>query len=324
MLVKRIEDLRAHTKVASTLEWGDVQGSVKLAEERYVVNLISATEYNSLSAAYEANVALTLKQSNLLTRCQDAIANLAMWLYVNKGRGQVNGTGITADAKKDASKSLEQWSMYDLKDQYGEDGFAFLDILLDYLETNKNVYTDWTASESYTVFKESIISTVDQFDGYVKINRSRRLFLALKPKMKRVERDVIVEALTKPLYEDLKTKLKEKTALNDAETTVVELAREALALLTMAGSVLVLKLTLDDNGYFSFETTKTNTVKGRAIASPVDIAGLIQSLQGDAASTLATLSKFIEENFADLPGYTPPTTEAIAPIDQTDKNIYLL
>lgn len=325
MLVKRIEDLRAHTKVGSTLEWEQVKGSVKLAEERYIVNLISPTEYNALSAAYNAaeNPSLSTKQSQLLTLCQDAIANLALWLYIDKGRGHINGTGITADAKKDASKPVEQWSMYDLKDQYGEDGFAFLDILLNFLEDHKDIYTDWAASEAYTIFKESIISTVDQFDSYVKINRSRRLFLSMKPKMKRVERDVIVNALTKPLYDALLAKLKNNTALEAAEKQVVNLSREALALLTMAGSIPLLKLTLDNNGWFAFETTKTQTIKGRAIPSPVDVAALMESLQGDAQSTLNTLSAFINENSGSLPGYTPPTTSTVAPIDQTDKNIYL-
>ena len=49
------------------------------------------------------------------------------------------------------------------------------------MEKNEAMFLKWKTSDGYTVFKELFVTNTDAFQRWFNINRSRRLFVALRP-----------------------------------------------------------------------------------------------------------------------------------------------
>ena len=102
-------------------------------------------------------------------------------------------------------------------------------------------FVEWKSSDQYKIAHELLINTAEEFDTYFVIEKSRRLFLAVAPIMKRIERSTFKSMLNADLYSLLKSFILDPTVvLSESESEILESCKMPLVMLTMADACKLL------------------------------------------------------------------------------------
>ena len=145
------------------------------------------TDLRELARRIEANYALAFSLSALSVQ----LSNLGLNEYVG------------ADQKPVPLAKL-QLLRTDLEDAAGE----AVEALLEWLELNREFVPAWVSSESCTIEIGQFVATAREFQEHVDIDRSRRRFLKLRPRLRQAEEMVLRPVLGRPLLKAIKVELK--------------------------------------------------------------------------------------------------------------------
>jgi hypothetical protein len=303
-LFKTIEEVQAVQPTLSSSEFDNILPFIKQAELDFIIPAISKEQYDNLSAWYNtATPTDDAENEALLEKVQAALALYAYYLWIDSGQLQIGDSGIRI-ATTDTLKTAFQWQIDALKISVLNQAGSATDHLLDFMETNKDDYDLWSASESYTEFKDCFIVSAKDFTKiYGKLGGSRLNFLAIVGQMKKVE-DFILEAELSPAFY---AELREQYLDDDLSTEnalLIPMIKKALAHLTMAEAFTQLVVSISENGVLNFNTTagRINS-KQNLPAKDQQITKLELQARLDGATYLRKLKDFLRTNIADYPTY---------------------
>ena len=114
---------------------------------------------------------------------KQALVYFAAAINVNYGSVNTTPTGFQEHVNDNQKPiRLEVLDIY--QQSLLDSGFQKVELLLEYMETSTTTdFDDWKASEAYTVRSLPYISSVKEFQKYVNINGSRRLYRAIIPSL---------------------------------------------------------------------------------------------------------------------------------------------
>lgn len=167
----------------------------------------------------------------------------------------------------------------------------------------------WAASSQFRLIRELFI-TKDGFDTEFFIGGSRRVFLAVAPFIRSVQKNEILASLGTVKYELVKASLLEGSPSTEIETLLSKI-RPALALFAMSKAVLRLSVEVLPNGIFSnFITGTINSKSAAADPLRVQVSNLLNT---QALAELARLQDYLSRQMIEAAGGT------VEPVDLTER-----
>ena len=297
MLLKTIEDISAHVEININMDYNSLKPSIFQAELKYIIPAIGMAFYNELDAA----VAPTADQLQAIAHLNRALANYALYLYGPKGMVQTGDAGILEHSSQN-NVPTRQWVFDQLQESYHNAGDSSLDFALAWLELNKLKFPTWEESEAYTVSKELFVTNATELAEFTNVAESRRTFLAMRPFIRRAERQQLRELLGDELYKKLKGEL-----LSPEEKELIdEYIKPAVAVFAAYNAIPELPLEISDEGvrFKSFN----NGTRRKEKAGDTDLMQLYRSLESSGEAELLNLKAFLISNAEVYPEFKSSRT----------------
>lgn len=252
-LFNTTEELRAYSPARMTFSIEDLKPVLNEVELEYLSEqVLGPAEYESLEAAYQDD-ALDADQTALLAKCRPAIVGLALHRYTGEANVEFTSGGLAVTGNSDKRAPASEWRTRDFERKQLRSGMRGLDVLVNFLLQQAEVYNGYVASEQYAALVAGFTRTTGTFNQYVNIGNSGYLFQRMKPTITRIEEGPVQATLcSTALRDDLLTKLTEDTLSAD-EKKLVLLVQQSTAHLAMADSVVELSLQMGPDGIFTIE-----------------------------------------------------------------------
>ncbi len=163
------------------MEWQTFAPAVEQAELKYLKPLLGTAQYNALVTAYEDND-LSTEQGQLLKFVQRPLAYYAFHEALPLLTAMVSDMGVTEqESSEGTALRTRQWVFSGMQKSALENGDLFTDAMLSFLEDNHTNYPLWAGFPAFTVTKSLFINTTAEFNSFVPIGNSKRVWLALRP-----------------------------------------------------------------------------------------------------------------------------------------------
>jgi hypothetical protein len=179
-------------------------------------------------------------------------------------------------------------------------------------ETANTIYTIWTSSPEYKATQALFLRTTKQFDKYCVIE-SPYLFFKLCPGMAECETDEILPRIGKTKFDELKTKLKTPTDIDDAkDLQLLDLIRRALANYAYAWGIERFSVSLLPDSVVQKYSSDRNTIKASAPSLKMEPQAAIQAYRHTFDKTCQKIEELLKVQPTDLS--TLPTLPSIPDI----------
>jgi len=209
MLITTLQ-AKEYLKINATLDDSNFTPFIPDAEEKYLKPVLGdelfaildtwADEKNPEDDDYEILNALYEKVIPVIARFTLFIA--APQLDVNIGESGF--TVLTSNNLVPASAQRVDKSIASMEQL----AWNRVEILLKFLEENKDDYPEWVTSDAYTMQLRNLINSAAEFDKYVDIDKSRLTFQKMRHEMDNIERIDVIPVISQEMFDTLMTKIK--------------------------------------------------------------------------------------------------------------------
>lgn len=312
---------------------------INFVEDSEIVPLIGPAMYEALHDAYAA----TLDEDSdevaeledaalaaLLDKVRKVLTPLCVLQYKNSIVAQISDAGAV-EKSAEAGDPVRMWVSNLHSETLLSEAMKATDMLLAFLEANKDDYPDWVNSEAYTELTSNILQTTKQFNSVVYINGSRIFFKAISADVRHVEETVIVERIGDAMYNRLLDGLNDGT-LSNAEKGAVKLIISTVANLAIAKSSLPIIFGNDAVYKVYSESQYSGNRNNKAAPSASEMAVLkeqfnrrgLQSLDRLITYMNTTASVAVLSAYYNTPLYKNPNQGPEGSINDNLKNIFVL
>lgn len=256
---------------------------------REIAQFLGNTTYLELVATYEGTVDYESPAGQMLQFAQNAIANLAYRHFApsNDLQHGVNGRKMLTS---EDSKTPFEWMMAESNDELERRSFRAMDNLINLLDESSNT---WKASENYKTTHRLFVRSVAEFNQFYTIN-SPYLLEKLSPGITIAEKRLILPRIGKTVFDELKTKRKNNTALSAAEESLLLMIQEATVYSALAWGVIRLQVTLFPDSISQAVRSDRATLKARTPILNNALDQLEQKFNKDAAQVLLDIEAFVK------------------------------
>lgn len=241
MILSNTADLKKYISVSNSFEFSDFTPYINKVANTFTRKYIGDMHIE-LKDEITGETPEDLKKKQARELIQEVFANLGFYLYLPFATVQMESSGITV-TDNDERKSAEWWQIKDIRRELIRSGHYAMDILLAYLEDNKDVFSDWY-DKYKTINNELLVSTTFVFDQYFHIYSSRQTFLALQPTIRQVE-DQFIHTM---FCDELISHLKQTGLENQNHKNLKQTLQKAIVSFTVAKVADVGLFSLDDKG----------------------------------------------------------------------------
>lgn len=239
---------------------------------------------------------MCIRDRLLLERVRYAVASLAFHEYLPYAQVQINEEGVQVISSENA-KAAFRWQVEKLEESSLNSGYRFLEMLLSFLEENREDYPDWIHADR-EVF---LIHSASNFNEEVFINSSRLIFLRMMPSMKRVQRRIRAR-ISSALF-DLLRQLAAADGLEGKDIQLTEYLKAAIANLAYADSIRNLPVQFE-GGKMSIYSNDFPSDFKPGVQPQLETLALLARKHAEAGEkALRKAIKYIETNIDDFPGY---------------------
>jgi len=321
----KAEEIKKFISVNVSTNYGTIKPYIETAEREYILKLLGQDQYDEMVEYYEGHEASEERLDDLLRLVQKALINLAYYrgfpiLVIKMGDGGAyrNETETQKGPYKYQEKGLYR--------MFKADGFNGLDSVLEYLESNIDLFPLFSESENYTVFKDSFINTTAEFEEGYKIGGSRLVFLKLKPFIRQAEDFHIIPLIGRAYFDELKEQISDNDIAETNEVPI-DYIRKAVANFAIYRGIHQLGMTITDNGvFYSSDTGGQSDYQDEKALRPDDVMKLYQEAREAGNSYLSLLKNHLHNNINDYATYAESaaydSTNAAQIRDNTDKKTF--
>lgn len=232
IILNNIADLQKYVVVSQNLTYQSIYPAIFKAEHSYLKPILGDDLYNYFGSSFP--------DQDLEALLMNAIANLAMWLYITPGGAQIDDKGIYL------LKGPDMWRLSDsetlaLKKSYSSDAMDAIELLLSQLEANatapingqdSNAYQLWYVSPTRSRRQSLLLNTPEQFNDYINLHRNNATFSTLVEPLWHVQRHHIA-----PMLGDYYATLLAADNLTENDLLLLALVRETMANLAAAKAI---------------------------------------------------------------------------------------
>ncbi len=326
MLFKDINEVTAVLPVSSSADFKRLKPGIEAAERDFLVTAISKAMFKKLDDyAGTGNPGLSAddkqKWDELLRLSRIAVIHLAYYTGYDYLNALISGTGFQRQ-ESTTVKGLYKYQEDNLRNYFKSTGFNGIDDILEYLEENITVFTDFRDSEEYKSLKGNFIPDTKTFDSIYFIGGSRLTFLRLKKHITTISELALKQVLG---AENLKLIWAELAKDEPAQKVkdVLPVIRKALAFMSVAMLMEDSGADLTEKGlYFESKISGYNNDTKVQPSEKDRIAALIKRDNGIGESYLRELKNHLKDHAADWDNYVA-TTGYIHNRDNTGKKIFV-
>lgn len=318
MILETTADLKKYVSVAQSFLFEDFEPYITKAVNGFTKKYLGNLHVVLADAAPDSETNYQIK-NEAREHLRNAIANFGMFIYFPFMSVMLDSSGAT-EVKNDQRQRVNWGTEKDMRRELLRSAHEAMDYLLEILESNPNVFPQWT-TEFGTVNQKLLVHNTATFNEYYHIFNSRQTFLALQPSIRQVEDQYIRTMLCPELIEHL------KTDVSNIDLQVKQELQKAIVAFTVAKVANVGLFLLDENGLrVNFETLIDGRKESVSYGKTADqVSKLVQEQSNNGTQYLAVARELIQENLesftqCDAPlkvstssgtGYTPYDTPGI-------------
>lgn len=267
---------------------------ISIAQSQYLIKEIGSAFAMELETAY-ANATETDYQASARVLVQKTLANFAVALFIPKHKVAIDSSGVREVQDGDRRGAMPHDTAEAIK-AYDRDGWASLEELLEYLETNRTQFPTWASSVESTHFRNSLIRTTFDLELYSGIRISRRLFKRIKPHLSMAARAGVVPITGVPLYQEV---LAQHLAggVNEANGKLLESMCLIVAHGAIKSALGILPVEISEDGItVAANSSNANMVRARVGANDQAISNIATEAQRIYDEQVSSLLGFLQKN----------------------------
>lgn len=287
MILETTTDLKKYIAIASSFEFEDFEPYVTKAVNTYTRKYVGAlhTELADLQTGTDAVI-----KNEAREHLRNALSNFAFYLYIPLLQVQMDSSGMSI--VQNENRSAASWGQVkDIRKEVLRSGHEAMDLLLQILEANPTVFTDYTANYS-SINNELIVNSALIFSKWYNIFESRQTYLALQATIRLVEDQYIHTFLCAELIEALKTDVSGNLK---AVKVAVQKAIVAFTVAKVSNNGLFL---LNEYGLrINYEAAVDGRTENPTYGKPADQAQILANEQiANGTQYLTVVKEIIEAN----------------------------
>lgn len=307
LLFRATAELKKHYDIDVNTNFDTLKPFIEQAQELYLIPLISQKEFDMLTANIGTTpypnipTGLTAKYVILFEKAQRCLAYYTMYKALPYLNSSVGDMGVQQKSSKEGtSQSVAQWRHNERLESTLRDADFFADNMLSYMEDEKDTFTGWAMSASYTVTKDLFLPNTATFQKYIAISNSRRTYLAFRSFIEQAELKYILPAIGESYYIELKGKVVHGSA-NVNDKKLLPYIERALAYCAYYEAYWQLYFVISADGISVRTIDDGFTIK----KSPTDkeSAMAFERCQANRDTYLASLKRFINDARNEYPLY---------------------
>lgn len=316
MILNSTADLKKYISISGSFQFEDFEPYITKAVNTFTRKYVGDLHTTLKDLATGANSEI---ENEAREHLRNAISNFGYFIYLPLASVMMDSSGISVVTNENR-KSAEWWQIKDIRRELLRSGHEAMDLLLEVLEANPEVFTEWTEKFG-TINKELLVHNTETFNKYYHIFGSRQTFLALQPSIRQVEDQYMHTMLCPELIEALKA-----NAIGNVLAVKIAM-QKAIVAFTIAKVADVGLFLLDENGLrVNFETLIDGRKESPSYGKNADqTSSLVTEQLNNGTQYLNLVKQFIETNLSDfnqceLPllkastigtGYTPYDTKGV-------------
>lgn len=309
-------EMQPYVSVASSTNFTSLQAPLRNAFDAFIRVLLGEATTQRLLTIYAAPTP-TAKELRFLELAQAANAFLAFWYDFNEMQLFIDDSGSHSQ-ESDRQKRLYKYQEQQLRDGWKNKGFGALDNLLEYLEVNADVFTEFAASTNFTVLKKEIVRSTKEVNDVYWINNSRILFLRLKPHFR-----IVIDTIIAPRLGTIYTEMLD--AFGGAEPVAVKYKTLREKLVPVVVFYAVNRLlresgSLTERGMFFEVLTSSADAYNTQALNPDQVAPQAAMAEGDAISYWTLAEKYLKAEFS----YSPAGSVRLPKFNNDDKKYFVV
>ena len=293
--VKTIEDIKLGVKVENDTYFEAVEPYLVSAENEYLKPYLG----DALFAAIQESNYDAAKKEKIINSIKIAVSCFAFYHIIQEGTLRLNEHGAF-QATGAHQTSPSKWRDDNAKSELIKRGDRALDQLLDILMENIDDYQEWKDSKWYAIRTSLIISNAKDFDEYVPISRSTRVFLRLLPDIKKAMRlmpSLICDAMTKRITDHLK----EREGTPEALDSLLPYLQAVVAYEAIVRAIPRFNFFMTPDGIL-FYSISDGTFQKMA-ASHSEKKDMLHRYKENLAEAKSELLAFLRNNLEDYPEF---------------------
>ena len=315
------EEFKRYLPVNINLRFETVASPLALCEETYLRPLLGSGLFNRMATYVENHPTLASGDSDctLIEKTRFALIRLAIWKDYDIIAANISDTGVSAEVDKE--NRLFRYQEDNLKRTLKEEGFNYLDNILEFLEENSQEFSEFAQSGYVLESSKSLIRNTRMFNTYYNIDNSRLVFLKMRHYIRDVELIELQHRIGREFYQELLT-ADENLPKYEA---ILSYIRNYIVYASVAEGIGELHKLPTEKGLL-FETTTMDGVQ----EAPVYRAQISETrlrFAQRAEQYLATAIHIIRNAPADYPAYVgfagDSPEDGIIHRDNTNRKIFL-
>ena len=290
-LIENADDLTKYLPLNKGFDYALLEADVDDALRDYVLPYLSREQFDASKISTDA------KHVELISIVKKSAYNLALASWLPMGKVLISESGIQAGVDKERQASSEDKA--DAISSAKKKGLRAIEQMLEFLEANAATFTDWAASEAFTVINGSFLRSAKEF---AIIENSRSVFLRLKPYIADVERQYLSELIPESVY--IRLLSRDYTAIAEENRVIYQrfLTNYIMPFvrdMSMAKAARAMAIIKDQFGTLTaFDNVGANHAKGYKTIQKELLEGWIEDLTNAAQGNLTKLATFLDTNKA--------------------------
>mgnify|MGYP002623641224 CR=1 FL=1 len=181
------EEFKRHLPVNINLRFETLSPHLALCEETYLRPLLGKALFNRMAAYIDDNPTLPdgTPDCTLIDKARFALIRLALWKGYDIIAANISDTGVSTEVDKENRPFRYQEE--NIKRTLKEEGFNYLDNILEFLEENAQEFPEFGQSPHKLSNVASLIRDTRTFNTYYNIDNSRLVFLKMRYYLRDVE-----------------------------------------------------------------------------------------------------------------------------------------
>jgi hypothetical protein len=292
MLFSTIAQIREYVAINVGNEFNAIKPYIKQAETKFIKPIIGKDVYDSLNDYLQASDQTTAIMNELVEKVRLPLIYYAYYLYAPIGNVQVSSSGIHIVTNENKKTAFE-WQIDKLETSWLNTAHDFIEDLLEFLDENQSDIDGWKDSVEYTKAHSLFILSAKQFNEYVFINQSRRLYTAMVGIIADIERKYILPQIGADMFNALKTEMQASDGPSPANQTLIDKIASCVAKYTMARTVKEFSIEIIPQGLF--EKVVQVSMNAKQSASADKISMYTNELTDNARGELKGIQEFLDE-----------------------------
>lgn len=317
----RAEEFKKYLPVNINLRYETLASHIALCEETYIRPLLGKPLFLRMADFVSDHPDLPDGEpcSELVHKTRFALIRLAVWKGYDIIAANISDTGVSAEVEKENRPFRYQEE--NIKRTLKEEGFNYLDNILEFLEENSQDFPEFGQSQYKLSNVQSLIRNTAMFHTMYNIDNSRLVFLKMQQYIRDVELIELQHRIGPAFYRTLLTADESDTHYTD----VLKYVRMYVVYRAVAEGIGELHKMPTEKGLL-FETTTMDGVQETPVYRAQIAETRVRCTQR-AEQYLSAALNILKRSPADYPEYADfagdSPADGVIHIDNTNRKIFL-